>query len=230
MSIITDFLKSMTEGEINDKFWSLSDNVTQVMIILFIIFMIGTGWHKGFVKKAVALGSIVLTVILESRLFPYVAAYIDRNEALHQFFMSYANALMQSAGVTDAGAAGAAVYNFLGMDSLAKTATGLMENVAAKLICFILIFILVRVLLMVVTKIFGNFKNIHLVDKVDRFLGAVLGLVESVIIVWIFMLIAFALPGIPIFRAIIEDIVSSPFLSFLASQNIILRMFASMFT
>ena len=121
------------------------------------------------------------------------------------------------------------LYEILGLNLLADNAAALIENLAAKVICFAVIFILVRLALAVVAVLARGLKKIEIIDQTDKLFGCLLGLAESLIIIWIFMLVVSGLPDAPFCRMILDQIEESPVLNLIYHQNLLLQFVQDLF-
>ncbi len=201
------------------------DHIVMIGVVVFTLFMVYTGYHCGFIDRAISLGALVITLIAEIRMFPYVSAYIQNTPAIREFFLNIVRSLMHTGGKN----ASSPLYEILGLNLLADNAAALIENLAAKVICFAVIFILVRLALAVVAVLARGLKRIEIVDQTDKLFGCLLGLAESLIIIWIFMLVVSGLPDAPFCRMILDQIEESPVLNLIYHQNLLLQFVQDLF-
>ena len=66
-------------------------------------------------------------------------------------------------------------------------------------------------------------------DQTDKLLGSLFGLAESLIFIWLFMLVVSGLPDVGFCRTILDQIEASPFLSFIYRQNLLLQFVRDLF-
>ena len=201
------------------------DHIVMIGVVVFTLFMVYTGYHCGFIDRAISLGALVITLIAEIRLFPYVSAYIQNTPAIREFFLNIVRSLMRTGGKN----ASSPLYEILGLNLLADNAAALIENLAAKVICFAVIFIIVRLALAVVAVLARGLKKIEIFDQTDKLFGCLLGLAESLIIIWIFMLVVSGLPDAPFCRMILDQIEESPVLNLIYHQNLLLQFVQDLF-
>ena len=201
------------------------DHIVLIGVVVFTLFMVYTGYHCGFIDRAISLGALVITLIAEIRMFPYVSAYIQNTPAIREFFLNIVRSLMHTGEKN----ASSPLYEILGLNLLADNAAALIENLAAKVICFAVIFIIVRLALAVIAVLARGLKKIEIFDQTDKLLGSLLGLAESLIIIWIFMLVVSGLPDAPFCRMILDQIEESSFLSFIYHQNLLLEFVQDLF-
>ena len=203
----------------------VAGHIVMIGVCVFTLFMVYTGYHCGFIDRALSLGALVITLMAEIRLFPYISAYIQNTPAIREFFLGIAKSLMKAAP----GTAPSPLYEILGLNLLADNAARMIEDLAAKIVCFVVIFIIVRLALMVVSFLAGGLKKITIVDQTDKLLGSLFGLAESLIFIWLFMLVVSGLPDVGFCRTILDQIEASPFLSFIYQQNLLLQFVRDLF-
>ena len=193
-------------------------NSVLIGIILFLLIFIYIGYRRGFFDRVLSLGAVVITLIAEIKVFPFVVQFVQENETVHQIFLNIVMNFMH----VDAENAKSPLYAILGLNVLADNAADKMGELAAKMICFILIFIAVRLLLRFAALIFRGLKKIYLIDSVDKLFGMVFGFAEGMILIWIFMLVVSGLPNVPVCAYILDQIMESPILMQIYNQNFLL--------
>lgn len=195
----------------------LKENAVLLCTAAFIIIMAYIGRERGFMDRVLSFGSVVVTLVVEIEIFPRIMELLRDNEAVRQFFLDTVKSFMH----IEDGSAGSPLYDLLGLDVLAENAAELMETLAVKVICFAVLFVLLRLLIRFLALIAKGLKRIRLIDGIDRLLGMLLGLAEGVVLVWIFMLIISALPDVPFCRTVLNQISRSNLLLALYNSNLL---------
>lgn len=195
----------------------LKENAVLLCTAAFIIIMAYIGRERGFMDRVLSFGSVVVTLVVEIEIFPRIMELLRDNEAVRQFFLDTVKSFMH----IEDGSAGSPLYDLLGLDVLAENAAELMETLAVKVICFAVLFVLLRLLVRFLALIAKGLKRIRLIDGIDRLLGMLLGLAEGVVLVWIFMLIISALPDVPFCRTVLNQISRSNLLLALYNSNLL---------
>ncbi len=203
----------------------LTNHAVLLGTVVFVLLMMYLGFTAGLLSKLISLGSLVLTLVLEIKLFPIFMKYVSENEAIGDFFLGVARSLMNM----DEEKVSSPLYSALGLNVMADNAADLIENLAAKIICFLLIFILVNILMRLISLLIGGLKRISVIDNFDKMLGTVFGLIEAIILLWVFMLVVAGLPNVPVCKTILEQIAENPLLDFFYSQNLLLQFAADLF-
>ncbi len=203
----------------------LTNHAVLIVTVVFVLLMMYLGYTAGLIAKLISVGSLVITLILEIKLFPVFMAAVEGNEAIRQVFLEIVQGLMN----LDEQKVSSPLYSALGLNVMADNAAEMIETLAAKVICFLLIFILVNILMKLVSILAGGLKKIGVIDSFDKMLGTVFGLVESIILLWVFMLVAAGLPNVPACRMILDQIAANPILDFLYTQNLLLQFATDIF-
>ena len=209
----------------NELLTFILNHAVLILTLVFLAFMIITGYKIGFFDKIISLGSLLVTLILEIRLFPYVMAWMQQNETVRGLFTGLARSVMQ----LDRDIPDSPLYRILGIDLLADNAAQMIENVAARVLCFLVIFIAVRILMGFAARLFDWLRKIRLVDSADRLLGAVFGAAEALLLMWVFMLVISGLPANKYCGAVLAQIEASPLLRILYDRNLLMMYAGNIF-
>ena len=212
----------------------LRNNAVIIAVCLFILFMTVMGHRKGFMEKLLSFGSVIVTLLIEIRIYPTVLEYIKGNEAINSFFSELSKQILNGAftGALEETNADemSPLYELLGLDVLADNAADAIGDALLKVLCFIAIFIAVRLLVKLLLVLVKGLRKIHFIRWADELLGAVFGFAEGIIYVWIFMFIVSAFPGQRLCSEILTQISQNAVLKFIYSQNLIMQLFAEVLT
>ena len=129
---------------------------------------------------------------------------------------------------TGTGIINSPLYELLGLDELADNAAAAIGDTAVKILCFILIFIVVRLLVKLLSALAGGLKKIHFINWIDGFFGAIFGLAESILYIWLFMFVISAFPTYGFCRTVLAQILRDPLLYAIYNQNLIMQFFVGM--
>ncbi len=161
------------------------------------------GYRKGLVRMSVNAVSIVLSVIATKMLLPTVQGWIEANPALREAVA----ARVQKIAMGDAGAAesdtaaGANVdlfYQLLGLNKLTDYIADRITGMFLSAVTFILVLIITTILVKLVFGILVHIAELPVLSFFNRTLGAVLGLLEAVLYIWIFLIVISILPENPL--------------------------------
>lgn len=200
----------------------VKDNIVLMCMAAFVIIMMYVGRQRGFMDRVLSLGSVMVTLAAEFMLFPHIMRAIEENEAIGEFFLNTARSFMH----IDPEHTSSPLYDLLGLDVIAENAADLMETLAVKIICFAIVFVLLRLLVRILSVCADGLKRIHLINSVDRLLGMITGFAEAMVFIWIFMLIVSGLPTFKFCSFVLDQIVHNDILLAVYDQNLLL-MFAA---
>lgn len=203
----------------------MTDNAVLILAAAFVILMVYMGRRKGFIAKILSVGALIITLIAEVKLFPYVLSLLEKNEIVGDFFLNIARSMIKLNG-SEAGSS--PLYDLLGLDLLAENAADMIETLAVKILCFIVIFIAVRLLLGIVSMLARGLKRIRLFDAADRLLGMLLGAAEALLLIWIMMIVVSGLPDVPVCGFILDQIMENRILLEIYNQNLLMQFAADL--
>lgn len=224
-----------------------SINYLSIAIMILFIYMIGRGYNKGFLRIVVTFIGVVAILIAVKKISPYVSDYLINNtsayskiqvsitEKFAEANQKYDNRVpenqvltINSYDVPDLLKNNLIINNTQQMYKnllvsvfeeyvsayLAKTAINALSFVAL----FITFLVAFKVLLFVVDII----SKIPIIKGVNKAAGALLGLAEALIIVWIFFFIVVMFIGYDSGSKLLAMISESKFLSFLFNYNVLI--------
>ncbi len=200
----------------------LLDHIVLAVVVAFLLFMVWNGWRRGMMARIISLCSVLLTLLAEVTLYPRVLQWVNANSGWQDFFRSFGRNLFEE----HAEPRYSPLYQVVGLDTLAENAGELVGEIAVKVLLFILLFIAIRLLLKAVAVLVKGLRMIGPIRWLDGLLGAVLGLAEGLIYVWLAMLAVAAFPNLQYTRLILDQILADPFLYFLYSENLITQFVA----
>ncbi len=202
----------------------VKDNIVFLCFAAFIIIMVWLGKQRGFIDRILSLGSVIATLIVEIRFFPVFMSYIEQNKAISEFCLNTVRGLMH----IDSKQPSSPLYDLLGLDTLAENAAGFMETIAAKLIIFVLIFIVLRLLFRIIAALARGLKRISLINSIDELLGMLTGFAEAFIFIWLFMLVISGFPNVPFCSFVLDQIQHNELLLTIYNQNFLFAFAADL--
>lgn len=172
----------------------------QIGVAAFMVAMFLYGYRKGLVRMSVNIVSIVVSLIATRMLLPTVQSWIDQNPVLRELVAQRVEKIAFGEGPA-AGAASESVdlfYQLLGLDKLTDYIADRITGMLVSVITFILLLIVVTLLVKLAFAILQRVAELPVLNFMNRTLGAVLGLVESIVYVWIFLIVISFLPENPL--------------------------------
>lgn len=172
----------------------------QIGVAAFMVAMFLYGYRKGLVRMSVNIVSIVVSLIATRMLLPTVQSWIDQNPVLRELVAQRVEKIAFGEGPA-AGAASESVdlfYQLLGLDKLTDYIADRITGMLVSVITFVLVLIVVTLLVKLAFAILQRVVELPVLNFMNRTLGAVLGLVESIVYVWIFLIVISFLPENPL--------------------------------
>ena len=172
----------------------------QIGVAAFMVAMFLYGYRKGLVRMSVNIVSIVVSLIATRMLLPTVQSWIDQNPVLRELVAQRVEKIVFGEGPA-AGAASESVdlfYQLLGLDKLTDYIADRITGMLVSVITFVLLLIVVTLLVKLAFAILQRVVELPVLNFMNRTLGAVLGLVESIVYVWIFLIVISFLPENPL--------------------------------
>ena len=172
----------------------------QIGVAAFMVAMFLYGYRKGLVRMSVNIVSIVVSLIATRMLLPTVQSRIDQNPVLRELVAQRVEKIAFGEGPA-AGAASESVdlfYQLLGLDKLTDYIADRITGMLVSVITFVLLLIVVTLLVKLAFAILQRVVELPVLNFMNRTLGAVLGLVESIVYVWIFLIVISFLPENPL--------------------------------
>lgn len=208
-------------------------NIADIIAILIVISLILWGARKGFVKTIFSLGSLLLSLVLALSLYPAVTDFlsdsavgdyvkinvytvlgVDESEAPQQPESDSILNLPQSLF-------GGAVQQ---AEATAREtlANGIAEF-ALKLLGILIVFILVKVILWLVLKIFDAFTRLPVIRTANKLLGGVTGAVYGVLVIYLILALLTFTTTLQATNKPIELVLESTYVSTMYHNNILLN-------
>lgn len=178
----------------------LMNGWVQIGVAAFMVAMFLYGYRKGLVRMSVNIVSIVVSLIATRMLLPTVQTWIDQNPVLRELVAQRVEKIAFGEG-SAAGAASESVdlfYQLLGLDKLTDYIADRITGMLVSVITFVLLLIVVTLLVKLAFAILQRVVELPVLNFMNRTLGAVLGLVESIVYVWIFLIVISFLPENPL--------------------------------
>ena len=172
----------------------------QIGVAAFMVAMFLYGYRKGLVRMSVNIVSIIVSLIATRMLLPTVQSWIDQNPVLRELVAQRVEKIAFGEGPA-AGAASESVdlfYQLLGLDKLTDYIADRITGMLVSVITFVLLLIVVTLLVKLSFAILQRVVELPVLNFMNRTLGAVLGLVESIVYVWIFLIVISFLPENPL--------------------------------
>ncbi|MCD8249858.1 MAG: CvpA family protein [Lachnospiraceae bacterium] len=151
-------------------------NAAGVIGLLFLGYGVLDGYRKGFVKKGVSFAIMVLTMVVVYIAAPYVAEFFQH--ILPSTFT------LENILNTDS-----ELYRLLVLSGLGDDAENFMYVLAARVLSVVVTYVIVRLLLRMLLLSLEILTKVPGLSFLNRIFGAIFGLLQQLLILWLFLLI-----------------------------------------
>ncbi len=157
------------------------------------------GYIRGMVRVVFSLAAVFVTIILASFAAPYVAEFLKNQTPLYEMVQE----------------------NSKGYEWIAEQAAGaVVERIA-----WILAFILISVLLGFLVHALDIIAKLPGIDTINHAGGLAVGLLEGLVVVWIFFLVITLCQGSEWGSQMMDEIQKNPLLELLYEKNMLEQIF-----
>lgn len=224
----------------------ITGNWLAVVVGVYLISMVLYGHYKGFIRLAVSMASIIVTLFLVNLAMPQVTSYLKDNTAIHTMVESNLKKAFEIDQISSKESELPAqqrtliedlklpkqlkdgliennnneVYQILGVEAFTDYVASYLSGIMINIIGFFLLFILIQVILRILVRWLDIVARLPIISGLNKIAGALLGGLEGLIFLWIACLIVTALSGSEFGMSMINQIESSKWLLFLYDNNI----------
>lgn len=212
---------------------------------VFLLAMVLYGHYRGFLRIAVTMTALIISLLTVRVAMPYVTGLLKENTGLHR---AIGQGLLHMAGLDDLSfnvqlPAGQRemieglklpeqmketllqnnnheIYSMLGVDAFIDYLGASLANMVLNLIGSVVLFLIVFLLLRLLIKALDLIARLPILSGINQIAGAVLGGLQGLFVLWIAGLVVKACSGLPWAQAVLAQIDSSLFLGFLYHNNI----------
>ena len=107
-------------------------------------------------------------------------------------------------------------------DKFAEYLYNLITDLVINASTYVVVFIVLSIILAIISSVLNLISKLPVLKSLNRMAGAVLGVVEGFIIVWLFFILISVLPGNEFMEKCNEDIQENAILTYLYDNNIIM--------
>lgn len=215
---------------------------------LFIVWILIGVW-RGFVKMAVSLTAMLLTLVIVSFASPHVRDLMVQVTSVEQYIQEgitgYVNENLNSQLAEEEPEEGNAIesmplpdiikdllvqnnnpetYYNMGVDQLSEYVSIYLTELIITAIAYVVTFILVFIILNIVLLVLQGIVQLPVLKQLNSLAGGILALVEGLFILWVLCLVVTAFAGTQTGADILRLIKESPILSFVYNNNMILKV------
>lgn len=207
------------------EFVNQHENSVLIAAIVFLAAITLYGHYRGLIRMAVSFASAIISLMLVKWLLPYVTGAARSSAFFQKQTEKITENLFLGGETTDY----SALYRALGLDRAAEATGEYLAGIILNVICFIILFVLVNLLFKVAAHFLSLVAELPLLHGANQVCGAVVGFLEGVFYLWIFMIAIAFTPTAQFSLAVTEQILNNPFLLWIYQNNFLLNILAGIF-
>lgn len=213
---------------------------------VFLLAMILYGHYRGFLRIAVSLVALVLTLVIVRIGTPYMTNYLVENSGIHAAVERGLLGIVGAKDVPDAEVQLPAgqriliehlnlpeqmkeallennnneVYRLLGVDAFMDYIGAYLTNMVLNVVCSIALFLVVYIAIRLIMRWLDLLARLPILSGMNQIAGAILGGVQGLLIIWGLCLLVTACSTTAWGKTVLAQIEASPWLLFLYKNNI----------
>lgn len=220
---------------------------------IFLLAMVLYGHYRGFLRMAVTLLAVVLSIVTVRVAVPYVSDYLKENTQIRQ---AVAQAVRNAAGIPEETADvplpaqqiqlieemnlpeqmkqiliennNSEVYRLLGVDTFLDYVGNYLADMAVRAVGSVILFLIVYLLLRLVIYWLDLLARLPILSGMNQIAGAVLGGFRALLWLWAACLVVDIFSSAAWASAVLDQIQGSIWLTFLYQNNLINWLFMSL--
>lgn len=217
-----------------------------ILVSVYLLGMTIYGHYRGFIRIAVSVSALIVSLFIVKVGTPYVTGYLKDNTALHHVVQE--KILSMSGFQTEEEHEdtmpadqrqlieglnlpeplkealiennNSEVYQLLGVNIFAEYVGNYLSNMIYNLIAFVILFIIAFIIIRVLMSWLNLFARLPIISGINQIAGAIMGALEGLAVIWLLSLVITIFSTTEWGRIIIAQIEISPWLSFLYRNNI----------
>ena len=207
------------------------ENLITLLIIVYLLYGLIKGFNSGLLKLILSLGSLIVTIIITRTFTPAVASIVKDvtniestlTERIYNAFIT-TNAF-DSFNLN--------LFNIQNTGELNETIKNTIcsnyANIIINIISGVGLFIASILILKFVIRVLDIVDYIPMVGQLNKILGGLAGVAQSLIVIWIIMVIVRVFENMPQVQNVIKNIQKSPIAWNIYTNNVIYDFLANLF-
>lgn len=228
-------------------------NASDFFVIAILFICIFVSWKRGLIKTVFSLFSTVIALVAARFIYPHVSLFLMKtplyesikNTVLNAADLNHIADTVTQKAQTDLiynlhipdflkGALlennNSEIYNMLNVNGIADYISSYIAGIILNIFSMIVVFIIVRIALIFISKALNIISSLPVINTADHLGGAVFGLIQGTIIIWIcFIFLTFFMTK-PAFQNISENVFGSLIAVKFYESNILLDMILKIFS
>lgn len=217
------------------------------VVAAFLVYHVVDGLRRGFIKKSVSAVSLIVTLVLVTYLTPQITTFIQDYTSLHESLQEKCSEIFLNNEYNQDVKTDQVMmienmelpenikemllennnkeaYDVLKVSGFHEYIGAYLANMIINALAYLLSFVIIWTLLRAILLALDVVAKLPLLRGINQLAGGLLGLVIGIVLVWIAFLLVTILCNGELGRAFFRLISENPFLLFLYSQNVILKI------
>lgn len=225
-----------------------------IAVAFMLFLMLCIGYKKGFIKEIVSAFFIVITMAVVWFINPYVNSFISENTPVYEsvqnacadfvneqvseitiFGKTEQENIIENLGLPDflkkqlEENNNAEVYQYLAVNTFVEYVSGYLAKAVINGISFLVSFVLATLLIRILTYALNIIACLPVLRGINRIAGALVGGAKGVLFLWIAFVMITVLCNTSFGSSVLKLIEQDMVLNYLYSQNILMKIFMSIF-
>ncbi|SEA93078.1 Colicin V production protein [Oribacterium sp. KHPX15] len=229
----------------------IKNDWVQISVITFMVVMLISGYCKGLVKMSSNLVTLIMSIVITRMAKPHFQEWLKNNEAVRSFVSNKVEFLVteyiestvknstqiQNESLSDNNIVNAIIKNtlensdgdiseLLGIDKIANIITEKISDFVLSIITFLVLMIVITIIMKLIFYILDKIVALPVLSVINRVSGAILGLIESILYIWIIFIVLSLFPKNEFINDIMEQINrKGTWIYFLKESNLFIKVF-----
>lgn len=226
------------------------DNWVQIVVAIYLLGMILYGHYKGFIRLAVSMAALIVTLVIVHAVMPKAAVFIKENTPVYSWIAEQTRGTIESAiGIEDDIQVPAKqrqaieglnlpedvkqmllennnsqMYEILGVNAFVEYIGDYLANMILNWIGFVVMFLAIYIFLRLIMKWLDIMAKLPVLSGMNQIAGAILGGIQGLFFLWLVSLLLTACANTFWAASILKQIEASPWLSFLYHYNLLSKL------
>lgn len=227
------------------------ENWLEIGVGVFLIGMVLYGHYKGFIRLAVSMAALLVTLVIVNMAMPHVSAFLKDSTPVLTWIEQGVGRISDFSMEEEPGQTGAPseqrqaieglklpkeikeiliennnseVYKALGVEIFTEYIGNYLSNIILNLVGFLLLFVIVYVVLRLLMSWLDLIARLPILSGLNKIAGALLGGIQGLFYLWLACLVLTAFSGTAWSAAVMQQIEASSGLSFLYHYNVISKL------
>lgn len=225
-----------------------------IIVLALLAFSCAVGYRRGFIREAVSMFCVILSIGIVWFINPYVNTFICENTPAYEMVQESSRAFVQKQLGEKTGTDSeeqaeliedlnlpavlanqieenntAEMYRYLAVDTFSEYVSGYLARIVVNGLSFLVSYILATLLIRMITWALNLIARLPVINGINRLAGAALGAAKYVIFLWVIFLLLTVFCSTQLGEAGLKLIEQDAFLKILYDNNIFMKIFMNIF-